>query len=147
MRDVLTDSDDLSPMRRGGIGSMVVLLSSMVSIVVGVIFPTTGMSLEPYIIVRLGGLLYVNLINLHSRHLVSTFRKPKTLMVFTIGKLILLPCIVYIIAFLETYRKTEVADPIHKWIGTYNIYRIYLLFFSNGYITPILNPAKDLNLQ
>jgi hypothetical protein len=52
-----------------------------------------------------------------------------------------------IIAFLETYHKTEVADSIYKWIGTYNIYRIYLLFFSNGYITPILNPAKDLNLQ
>ena len=29
MRDGLNDSDDLSPMRRGGIGSMVVLLSAI----------------------------------------------------------------------------------------------------------------------
>ena len=102
MRDGLSnsDSDDLSPIRRGGIGSMLVLLSAMVSIVTGVLFPTTGMSLEPYLLVWLGGLLYVNLINLHPRHLVSTFRKPKALMVFTIGKLILLPCIVYIITSL-----------------------------------------------
>ena len=24
---------------------------------------------------------------------------------------------------LETYRRTEIQDPLHKWIGTYNIYR------------------------
>ena len=30
-------------------GSMLVLLSAMVSIVTGVLFPTTGMSLEPYL--------------------------------------------------------------------------------------------------
>jgi hypothetical protein len=30
-----------------------------------------------------------------------------------------------IIMFLETYRKTEAADPMHKWIGTYNIYRMH----------------------
>ena len=49
MSEGLDDSDDLSPMRRGGaIGSMVVLLSAMMSIIVGVVvvFPTTGMSLE-----------------------------------------------------------------------------------------------------
>jgi hypothetical protein len=62
MSDGLTDSNDLSPTKRGGIGSMAVLLSAMVSIVAGVLFPTTGRSLEPYILVWLGGLLYVNLI-------------------------------------------------------------------------------------
>jgi hypothetical protein len=34
-----------------------------------------------------------------------------------------------IIRFLETYRKTEAQDPMHKWIGTYNIFRIHLLRF------------------
>jgi bile acid:Na+ symporter, BASS family len=118
MRDGLNDSDDLSPMRRGGIGSMVVLLSAMVSIVVGVVvFPTTGMSLEPYILVWLGGLLYVNLINLHPRHLVSAFRKPRTLMVFTIGKLILLPCIVYVITSL-VYPKLALSTTLLSGIST-----------------------------
>ena len=119
MRDGLNDSDDLFPMRRGGIGSsMVVLLSAMVSIVVGVVvFPTTGMSLEPYILVWLGGLLYVNLINLHPRHLVSAFRKPRTLMVFTIGKLILLPCIVYVITSL-VYPKLALSTTLLSGIST-----------------------------
>lgn len=119
MRDGLnnSDSDDLSPIRRGGIGSMLVLLSAMVSIVTGVLFPTTGMSLEPYLLVWLGGLLYVNLINLHPRHLVSTFRKPKALMVFTIGKLILLPCIVYVITSL-VYPKLALSATLLSGIST-----------------------------
>lgn len=119
MRDGLNnfDSDDLSPIRRGGISSMLVLLSAMVSIVTGVIFPTTGMSLEPYLLVWLGGLLYVNLINLHPRHLVSTFRKPKALMVFTIGKLILLPCIVYVITSL-VYPKLALSATLLSGIST-----------------------------
>lgn len=119
MRDGLnnSDSDDLSPIRRGGISSMLVLLSAMVSIVTGVIFPTTGMSLEPYLLVWLGGLLYVNLINLHPRHLVSTFRKPKALMVFTIGKLILLPCIVYVITSL-VYPKLALSATLLSGIST-----------------------------
>ena len=119
MRDGLnnSDSDDLSPIRRGGIGNMLVLLSAMVSIVTGVLFPTTGMSLEPYLLVWLGGLLYVNLINLHPRHLVSTFRKPKALMVFTIGKLILLPCIVYVITSL-VYPKLALSATLLSGIST-----------------------------
>lgn len=119
MRDGLSnsDSDDLSPIRRGGIGSMLVLFSAMVSIVTGVLFPTTGMSLEPYLLVWLGGLLYVNLINLHPRHLVSTFRKPKALMVFTIGKLILLPCIVYVITSL-VYPKLALSATLLSGIST-----------------------------
>jgi BASS family bile acid:Na+ symporter len=119
MRDGLnnSDSDDLSPIRRGGIGSTLVLLSAMVSIFTGVLFPTTGMSLEPYLLVWLGGLLYVNLINLHPRHLVSTFRKPKVLMVFTIGKLILLPCIVYVITSL-VYPKLALPATLLSGIST-----------------------------
>src|SRR5688572_412788 len=27
-----------------------------------------------------------------------------------------------IISFIESFRKTDAADPLHKWIGTYNIY-------------------------
>lgn len=96
---------------------MLVLLSAMVSIVTGVLFPTTGMSLEPYLLVWLGGLLYVNLINLHPRHLVSTFRKPKALMVFTIGKLILLPCIVYVITSL-VYPKLALSATLLSGIST-----------------------------
>jgi hypothetical protein len=27
-----------------------------------------------------------------------------------------------IVAFLNSFRKPEASDPLHKWIGTYNIY-------------------------
>ena len=47
-----------------------------------------------------------------------------------------------IIAFLETYRKTETQDPIHKWIGTYNIYRIHLMRFFKWLYSPDIEPNK-----
>jgi hypothetical protein len=33
------------------------------------------------------------------------------------------------LSFLDSYRKTETADPLHKWIGTYNAYRMHLMRF------------------
>jgi integrase len=47
-----------------------------------------------------------------------------------------------IIAFLETLRKTETQDPMHKWIGTYNIFRIYLLRFFKWLYYPDIEPEK-----
>ena len=47
-----------------------------------------------------------------------------------------------IIAFLETWRKTETQDPMHKWIGTYNIFRIYLLQFFKWLYYPDIEPEK-----
>ncbi|HXX97833.1 MAG TPA: hypothetical protein VEL11_12050 [Candidatus Bathyarchaeia archaeon] len=34
-----------------------------------------------------------------------------------------------ILSFLDSFRKPEASDPLHKWIGTYNIYRIHLMRF------------------
>ena len=34
-----------------------------------------------------------------------------------------------ILAFLNGLRKSESEDPLHKWIGTYNTYRIHLCRF------------------
>jgi integrase/recombinase XerD len=47
-----------------------------------------------------------------------------------------------IIAFLETHRKTDTQDPMHKWIGTYNLYRIHLLRFFKWYYYPDIEPSK-----
>ncbi|HEY9388057.1 MAG TPA: hypothetical protein VIP70_13530 [Nitrososphaeraceae archaeon] len=33
-----------------------------------------------------------------------------------------------ILAFLDSYRKTDAADPLHKWIGTYNLHCAVLGF-------------------
>jgi hypothetical protein len=34
-----------------------------------------------------------------------------------------------VLAFLDSFRKSESSDPLHKWIGTYNLYRVHLLRF------------------
>jgi integrase len=47
-----------------------------------------------------------------------------------------------IIEFLDSFRKTETKDPLHKWIGTYNIYRMYLLRFFRWLYFPNLEPSK-----
>jgi integrase/predicted nucleic acid-binding Zn ribbon protein len=47
-----------------------------------------------------------------------------------------------VISFLDSYRKTDITDPLHKWIGTYNIYRIHLLRFFKWLYSPDIEPDK-----
>ena len=47
-----------------------------------------------------------------------------------------------ILEFLDSFRKPETSDPLHKWIGTYNIFRIYLLRFFKWLYYPDIEPAK-----
>jgi hypothetical protein len=46
------------------------------------------------------------------------------------------------IAFLETFRRTETQDPMHKWIGTYNLFRIHLVRFFKWLYYPDFEPAR-----
>jgi hypothetical protein len=39
-----------------------------------------------------------------------------------------------ILSFLDSFRKAEISDPQHKWIGTYNLYRAIIAKFLSGYI-------------
>jgi hypothetical protein len=47
-----------------------------------------------------------------------------------------------IISFLESFRKPETSDPLHKWIGTYNTYRMHLLRFFKWLYHPDVEPEK-----
>ena len=47
-----------------------------------------------------------------------------------------------IVQFLDTYRKTETQDPMHKWIGTYNLFRIHLTRFFKWLYSPDIEPDK-----
>ncbi|HEY9386705.1 MAG TPA: hypothetical protein VIP70_06675, partial [Nitrososphaeraceae archaeon] len=47
-----------------------------------------------------------------------------------------------IVLFLESFRKPETSDPLHKWIGTYNTYRMYLLRFFKWLYHPDVEPEK-----
>ena len=41
-----------------------------------------------------------------------------------------------ILSFLDSFRKIESVDPMHKWIGTYNTYRIHLMRFFKWLYSP-----------
>jgi hypothetical protein len=47
-----------------------------------------------------------------------------------------------ILAFLDSLRKSEIADPLHRWIGTYNLYRVHLIRFFKWLFSPNLEPDK-----
>lgn len=47
-----------------------------------------------------------------------------------------------IIYFLESFRRPEASDPLHKWIGTYNLYRIHLMHFFKWFYYPDIEPNK-----
>jgi hypothetical protein len=51
-----------------------------------------------------------------------------------------------VISFLDRLRKPETADPLHKWIGTYNLYGIYLLRFFKWLYHPV-EPNKRPTLR
>lgn len=47
-----------------------------------------------------------------------------------------------IISFLNDYRKTDASDPLHKWIGTYNIARLILMRFFKWLYYKNIEPKK-----
>ena len=47
-----------------------------------------------------------------------------------------------ILKFLDSFRKPESVDTLHKWIGTYNTYRIYLMRFFKWLYSPDIEPDK-----
>ncbi|MGI8832642.1 MAG: hypothetical protein ACR2IS_08400 [Nitrososphaeraceae archaeon] len=47
-----------------------------------------------------------------------------------------------ILRFLDSFRKTETQDPLHKWIGTYNTFRMHLLRFFKWLYYPDVEPDK-----
>ena len=34
-----------------------------------------------------------------------------------------------LLSFLDSFRKSETSDPLHRWIGTYNLFRMHLMRF------------------
>lgn len=47
-----------------------------------------------------------------------------------------------LLSFLDSYRKPEDVDPLHKWVGTYNIYRIHLMRFFKWLYFPHIEQTK-----
>ena len=47
-----------------------------------------------------------------------------------------------ILSYLDSIKKSEESDPLHKWIGTYNVRRVHFLRFFKWLYHPNLEPGK-----
>src|SRR6266487_4417856 len=47
-----------------------------------------------------------------------------------------------VLSYLDSFRKIETVDSLHKWIGTYNLYRIGLMRFFKWLYYPDIEQAK-----
>ena len=47
-----------------------------------------------------------------------------------------------VLAFLDSVRRPESLDPMHKWIGTYNLFMIQLVRFFKWLYSPDIEPDK-----
>jgi integrase/recombinase XerD len=47
-----------------------------------------------------------------------------------------------IVNFLDSLRKTETQDPMHQWVGTYNLFRVDLMRLFKWLYSPNIEPNK-----
>jgi BASS family bile acid:Na+ symporter len=66
----------------------------------GVLAPAAGLAVEPYLLVWLGALLFLNLLKLNPADLAATFASPKSLAVLAAIKLVALPLAMYGVAYV-----------------------------------------------
>ena len=49
-----------------------------------------------------------------------------------------------ILAFLDNLRKPDNSDPLHKWIGSYNVYTVQLTRFFKWFYSPTIDAGKRM---
>jgi len=76
---------------------IILAISILISTICGILFPSTGELFSPYLLVILGLLLFLNLIQLDFQDLISTFQRPKFLLILSIVKVIILPVTMYFV--------------------------------------------------
>lgn len=70
------------------------------SMSVGILLPAAGRLIEPYTLLWLGALLFLNLLRLNSSDLIEVFKTPRQLVVLSIIKLVVLPVGMYALAYV-----------------------------------------------
>lgn len=74
---------------------LILLLAIAISTVVGILIPSFGIIFEPYLLVFLGILLFLNLIKMDPQELALQFKRPLPIVLFTVIKLLVIPVILY----------------------------------------------------
>lgn len=70
------------------------------SMAAGILLPAAGKLIEPYTLLWLGALLFLNLLRLNSSDLIEVFKTPRQLVVLSIIKLVVLPVGMYALAYV-----------------------------------------------
>ena len=84
-------------MRRNDDATLAVAIAGSMS--AGVAIPAAGLVVEPYLLVWLGALLFLNLLKLNPKELAVTFSQPKSLALLSVIKLVGIPLAMYTMAY------------------------------------------------
>jgi BASS family bile acid:Na+ symporter len=75
--------------------SALLFLAVTISMAIGVLLPQFSKIFAPYLLIWLGGLLFLNLIQLETSELVSALARAKDIMLLSLIKLVVLPLALY----------------------------------------------------
>jgi BASS family bile acid:Na+ symporter len=75
----------------------ILLIVIALSITAGIMLPSFGIIFEPFLLIWLGLLLFLNLIKMDLQELASKFKKPFHVIVFTVVKIVAIPLLLYVI--------------------------------------------------
>jgi bile acid:Na+ symporter, BASS family len=96
---------------------ILLLISAPLSMVAGVLSPSVGLIFEPYLLIWLGLLLFVNLIRLNPKDVLDSFAKPTNIVVMTFFKLIILSLGLYAITYF-IYPKLALSATLLSGVST-----------------------------
>ncbi|MFL6371460.1 MAG: bile acid:sodium symporter family protein [Nitrososphaeraceae archaeon] len=97
--------------------SLLLLAVVLASMICGIFFSDQSKILEPYLLIWLGMLLFLNLIRLEIMDLVSDFARPKRIIILSILKLVIIPLTMYQIIHV-IYSKESLSVLLLSGIST-----------------------------
>ncbi|MDQ2686129.1 MAG: arsenic resistance protein [Thermoproteota archaeon] len=74
---------------------LILLIAIIVSTITGILVPSFGITFEPYLLVLLGFLLFLNLIKMDPKQLGLQFKKPIPIILLTVIKLLAIPLLLF----------------------------------------------------
>ena len=82
---------------QSGKDDSILLIVIAFSIAIGILLPSFGIIFEPFLLIWLGFLLFLNLLKMDPQQLTFIIKKPLSIIIFTIIKLIAIPILLYVI--------------------------------------------------
>jgi Predicted Na+-dependent transporter len=97
MRNNEKSQSPSSSSSQSGKDDSILLIVIAFSMAIGILLPSFGIIFEPFLLIWLGFLLFLNLLKMEPQQLTFIIKKPLSIIVFTIIKLIAIPIFLYAI--------------------------------------------------